>query len=797
MIPLLLSCSAVVSLAGPDDADRLRFFEAKVRPLLIERCGDCHGADDPQGGLRLDDVAALVRGGDSGPVVVAGDLDASLLVAAVRYDGLEMPPGEPLTGAERSILERWVADGAVVPETTHGADRKSIDDGRWWAAEPLAPLDSDRSDAIDRLVGRRLSAAGLSPAPPADRITLIRRLSLDLTGLPPLPERIDAFVADERPDAYERLVDELLASPHHGERQARLWLDVVRYADSDGYRADGLRPDAWRYRQWVVDAFNDNLPYDRFVRMQVAGDRIAPGDPDAAAAVGFLRLGIYEYNQRDAEGQWETIVDEMTDVTADVFLATGLACAKCHDHKFDPIPRADYYRLRAALEPVCFADELAGDPATPNDPAALAAGFLRDAKLPADPFGSVAAEGLLAELAALEEPAFRKAGDKAVGLFPENVQAMYRKPPAERTSYEEQMAYLVHRQVLDALDNAGKVAGEIPKADRPRRDSLRKQLVHLGVRIPKPTAMHGHSVMTVRDWPGAVRPTRLPGRTNGRAFPAGAPQVYGGADFDAGDRRTALADWLTAPDNPVVARVIVNRVWQGHFGSGLVSSGNDFGRLGEPPSHPTLMDTLAADLIAGGWNLKVLHRRIVTSETYRQSSIHPDTEQCLKIDAGNRLLWQMPVRRLDAEQYRDALLMAIGKLDRGVGGPSIDGTGPRRSLYLRRMRNGGDEMLRTLDAPSGVVGAAKRDMTVTPTQALMMLNNGRFDSVARSLAERIRDDVGDDPTAFVRRGWRLTTGRQPSDDMVELLTPLAEAGADGRRDVCHVLLNNNAMLFVE
>ncbi|MEM9587096.1 MAG: PSD1 and planctomycete cytochrome C domain-containing protein [Planctomycetota bacterium] len=797
----------VYSNESKDDEQSMRFFESRIRPLLIERCYECHAEDESEGGLRLDLQESLSEGGDSGPAVVAGAPEQSLLMSAVRYEELEMPPDEPLSADQQRDLERWIKHGAYWPKDLGHATESDAEDQSWWAAEPLNPgqapeaIPYDRSDtqqldtggggnAIDRHIGRQLAEAGLSPSPPIDRTRLIRRLTYDLMGLPSSPREIQKFRDDRHPTAYRRLVDRTLANPAYGERMARKWLDVVRYAESDGYRADGYRPSAWRYRDWVIDAMNQGMPYDEFVTMQVAGDEVAPGAGGNVAA-GFYRLGIYEYNQRDAEGHWQTIVDELTDVTADVFMATGMACAKCHDHKFDPIPRADYFRLRSVFEPLVFVDQ-------------------RAATKPSDQL-----ESLLAKLRELEGDAVSQLGRAAVVRFPDEIIAMYDKPANERDSYESQMAYLVSRQVVDEGLKANKVKEKLGKEAAAERDRLLKKLRALNA---DPYAQP--AVMTIGDATGEIRPTRLPGRTSGRSFQPGIPEIFGGQDLQLSQpmsapqstgRRSALARWLTSPDNPITPRVIVNRLWQYHFGTGLVSSPNDFGRLGSPPTHPRLLDTLALELIDSGWDLKRLQRQLVLSRTYRQSSVHPDQEQGMLGDAQNRLLWHHPVRRLDAEQFRDSLLVSMGTLRRSIGGPSQSGAPPYRSIYMQRKRNQMDEMLGTLDAPTGVVGTAKRDVTITAPQTLMLLNNSRLISVANKIAEQTCRDLGqtakassithDQAWAFVDHAHELVTGMpiETIEDqaLVDALVQLASKGQSERADVCHVLINSNAFLFVE
>lgn len=808
VIFLVSSNHLMAELVDQLNSEEIKFFESEVRPLLAQKCFECHSGDKSEGGLRLDSGVSVQEGGDSGPAVIPGDLEGSLLIAAVRYQELEMPPEAPLSSSERKVLETWVRRGAFWPE--HDASENSGGNdlqervAQWWAAKPLDPdlpsTDLPASHArhlIDRYVDAKLIEVGLHRAPVTDRARLIRRLSYDLLGLPPSPEAIERFEKDDRPDAYQRLVSEMYSNPAYGERMARLWLDLVRFADSDGWRADAYRPQAWHYRQFVVDAFNESMPYDQFVKMQVAGDEYDPSDERALAAVGFLRLGIYEYNQRDAEGQWQNIVDEITDVTADVFLATGLACAKCHDHKFDPIPRSDYFRMRSVFEPLIFHD-------WKRPPA-------RSTEQQAE------VDRLLAELSEVEGSDIHDLGMTVVGKFTVELQGMYHKSPDDRTSYENQMAYLLKRQFFEEGISGSRSKGKLGDERFAKREQILKDLDKY-----KANPYADAELMSIRDASGEVRPTRLPGRVGGREFSPGVPVLFGGEAFDcqppaqtsaqssaasseshqSSGRRRALAEWLVSPDNPISARVIVNRLWQYHFGTGLVDSPNDFGDLGNPPSHPHLLDYLATRLIESNWDLQSVQREILLSETYQQSTDNSLTNQAMKIDPTNRFLWHRSVRRVDAEQYRDSLLIAMNQLDYQFGGPSLSGTGPRRSLYLRRMRNSVDEMLTALDTPPGLVGTAKRDVTTTAPQSLMMMNSARVISVANKFAANIRDEVKHGNTenfsvSFVDRAHRVLAGTPPSKATLELLVPLVESGDAGQVDACHVLINSNAFLFVD
>ncbi len=796
LLAVSVSTCLAAELAPTSAEEQMRFFENRIRPLLVQRCYECHANDKVEGGLRLDVVETISQGGDSGPVIVPGDPASSLLVSAVRYEDLEMPPDAPLSDQEKADLEVWIKQGAYWPITQSQAT-DTVAQASWWAAaaidpgivpDPTAGIDSQA--VIDRYIDQALDEQGLHRAPPTDRARLIRRLSFDLLGLPPTPDAIDRFVHDGRADAYQRLVDGMFADPAYGERMARLWLDLVRYAESDGWRADEFRPQAWRYRDFVVAAFNSKLPYDRFVALQLAGDEIAPADEQALAAVGYYRLGIYEFNQRDAEGHWQNIVDEITDVTADVFLATGMACAKCHDHKFDPIPRADYFRLRSVFEPLLFVDRKSKPATTDQDKV----------------------NSLLSKLAEVEGRDVQQLSDGHIDRFLPELQAMFRKVPEERNSYEHQIAYLIDRQVYDEGLSDGKVAKKIGKERNQQREDVLKELQAFNADPYSPA-----DLLTIIDAPGDIRPTRLPGRTQGTGFEPGPPSVYGVTTFAAtppldaptsSGRRTELAKWITSPENPVAARVLVNRLWQYHFDTGLASGPNDFGRLGEPPSHPRLLDYLAKRLIDSSWNIQAIQREIVCSQTYRQSAIHPAADQALSFDASNRLLWHKSVRRLDAEQYRDTLLVAMNSLVNEVGGPSTNSTNfantrDRRSIYLKRFRNSSDEILAALDAPPGIVGTAKRDVTTTATQSLMMLNHPRLVEVASRLAARVREEIRDSNNCdrgamFIRRAHLILTGLEPDEATVlPLLLPLVNAGQAGEVDACHVLLNSNAFLFVD
>ncbi len=807
-----MACLRAADATAPD-TDALRAFEEHVRPVLSTRCVSCHGGEKQEGGLRLDTQAGLAAGGDSGPVVEAGDPEASLLIAAVRRDGLEMPPDAPLAADEVAALTAWVESGAVWPEAAAPLRAPGLtvsdEDRSWWAFRPLEPvappqLTDDRWSAgeIDRFVLARLREAGIEPAAEATPETLIRRLSFDMLGLPPTPAEIDAFLADVATAdafeaAWERLVDRFLEDPRYGEHQARFWLDLVRYAESDGWNQDAYRPHIWRYRDYVVSSFNNDIPYPRFVAEQLAGDELAGDDPSAIVAAGFLRLGIYEYNQRDAAGHWNDIVNEMTDVVGDVFLGMSMACARCHDHKFDPVPRRDYHALRAFLEPVIWRDDQAA--------ATRAERLAHAQQLAAWEDATAEIRGQIRDLVT---PYHIRKWQSTVEKFPLDIQACYYKPAAERTSWEHQMAYLVARQFEE--EAGGPLAG-ISKEDKQTLEELEKQLAAFDTLKPKPLP----AAMTVSAFEGTPTPTRIPGAPE--AIAPAAPEVLrrghpsepsialAAAVADGPGRRQALAAWLGDAANPLPLRVIVNRVWQWRFGQGLVPTPNDFGRLGQPPSHPALLEWLTARFIDDGFSLKRLHKQLVMSATWRQSASHANAELAQQKDPADELLWRSRVHRLRAEEIRDAMLAACGQLDETIGGPSVDAKEPRRGLYVKSYRNRNDTLLHQFDMANGLERVSVRNTTTTPTQALAMLNGDEVLSRARELAQRVQSD-GATPEAAVRQAVRLAWGREPTEselarslDFVVTADAAGDPQLDSERmaDFCHVLFNSGEFLYVD
>lgn len=797
--------------AQPLDAQPLdgeKQFEQHVRPLLVSQCVRCHGAEKQEGGLRLDSLQAMLDGGDSGPALAPGQPSESLIVDAVNHVSVEMPPAGKLSDAMIAELTLWVATGATWPQNLDRLRPEAMsiseDDRQWWAFRPLITPDvpSIESDAwsineIDRFVHQRLADSSMTPAPRASKEHLIRRLYYDLIGIPPTPERVEAFINDDADDAWPRLVDTLLDDPRYGEHWGRFWLDLVRYAESDGWNQDAYRPHIYHYRDYVIRSFNDDKPYPDFVREQLAGDEITDGSPEALVATGYLRLGIYEYNQRDARSLWNDTINEITDVTADVFLGIGMACARCHDHKFDPILQRDYFALRAFFEPLIWRDDvpLADASQLTQYESAVAAWKATTAEVQQ-------------QIDALLKPYHDSKWASTVDKFPLDIQACYRKPENSRTSWEHQMAYLIGRQFHE--EGGGPLSG-MTKEDKATYEELQKRLAEFDAIKPQPPS----PLMTAADFPGLVSPTIIPDSPDSEPISPGFPAVLG--DEPIADkpptadcmnshgvattgRRTELAQWIGRHDNPLTTRVIVNRIWQQHFGQGLVATASDFGRLGTPPTHPELLDWLAVTFVKDGWSFKKLHKRILTSATWQQSAIHLSADEYQSLDPAETLLWRFRVKRLSAEQIRDTALVASGELDPAIGGPSVEGDSPRRSIYVNFRRNTPDTFLQLFDSAGGLSSVTLRNRTTTPIQSLMMFNGDWMLQRAEKMAERLmsfadaRDDRG-----VINQAFLLAWGRYPSDEESEQANRFVGTCGDKEKliDLCHVLLNSSEFLYTD
>ena len=751
-------------------------FEKSVRPLLAERCLKCHGPLKQSGGLRLDSREALLKGGDTGPAVVVGKPDESLMLKAVAGKGeLQMPPKGKLTNGEIAKLRDWVRRGVPWPaarDTPVAKPAKEVveDHRHWWAYQPVRPVSIPgvknqawpRSE-IDRFILAGLEAHDLPPAVAADKRTLIRRATFDLLGLPATPAEVDTFLKDDRPDAFARVVDRLLESPHYGERWGRHWLDVVRYADYHDGNPKARNPvceplEAWRYRDWVVQSFNRDLPYDRFIVHQIAGDLLAAPDGKAPYADGliattFLVNGAWDRGDADKEKMVSDMVDDQIDTVGKAFLGLTLGCARCHDHKFDPITQADYYAL---------------------------AGIFYSTRM-------------LTELGA-------KGGEITLQrrvLVPKEV-------VEKRVRQVKQITGL--NAILADLDKKNPK----PPADDPTRELLVEQRDRIQKELlPEPPlalavsegGVPGGLFPKIQDVPLHIRGsyTRL-----GPIIPRGMPKFFAGdkqPKITEGSGRRELANWVASRDNPLTARVIVNRVWQGHFGRGLVRTPNNFGKLSEPPSHPELLDWLAAKFVEEGWSLKKLHRRILLSSTYQQASVV--SRDLLTRDPENRWLGRYTPRRLEAEALRDALVFVTGRLDPAAGGPATDDLNtPRRSLYVQTARWDRSNFATLFDAANPDASVESRDVSTVAPQALFLLNHDFVLAQANYLAERVTREEPKDEGARIQRLFQLTLNRTATPDELTiarqfLTRPRNGGSATAWRDLAHVVLTGNEFVYLD
>jgi len=766
------------SAAGvPDQVD----FRRDIEPIFANRCHSCHGAEKQRSGLRLDRREAALRGGNSGPVIVPGDPDKSRLwrVVAGLDAEVKMPPkGERLTSQQVALLRRWIAQGAPWPETATAVSRPATTHWAFIPARrPTPPAVRDpawvRND-IDRFVLARLEKEGLAPAPEADRITLLRRVYLDLLGLPPSPQEVDQFLQDRQPDAYERLVDRLLASPHYGERWARHWLDLARYADSDGYEKDLGRPWAWRYRTWVIDALNRDLPFDQFTIEQLAGDLLPQATTEQKVATGFHRntLTNREGGVDQEQFRVEAVVDRVA-TTGQVWLGLTLGCARCHEHKYDPISQQEFYQLFAFFnsdQEVDIPAPLPGE--VPEFEKKKAEFDKRHAELQAA-VDRYRREELPKALAAWE--AQLKVAE--LRKLPETIRVILLQEPERRTE--------AHKKEL--TDFFAKQDTKLKQLEKAVADHARRQ--------PQLTHAQTLALATPRKTHVLIRGDFL---RPGIEVQPGTPAVlhpFRPAD-PAKPTRLDLAKWLVDPANPLTPRVTVNWIWSKYFGRGLVATVEDFGTRGEKPSHPELLDWLATELIRRNWSLKAMHRLIVTSATYRQSSAYrPDLAAR---DPMNTLLARQVRLRLEAEILRDCALTASGLIQHRIGGPSvrppqpagiaeltyagsakwIESQGPdryRRGMYTWFQRTSPYPMLMTFDMPDSNLCCVKRERSNTPLQALTLLNDVVFVECAQALAKRM---VSDQPHAAaadrIRYGFRLCLAREPDEFERKTLLALFE-----------------------
>jgi mono/diheme cytochrome c family protein len=786
-------------------------FNADVRPIFQAYCSECHGeAAKPKAGLDLRLRRTTVAGGKTGPAVVPGKPGESLLLERVIAG--DMPPGKKkLTKEQIDVLKRWVAAGAKVETTEPGTLAAGFpitaEDRRWWAFQPvMRPAVPDRAKhPVDAFLRAKLSDRGLSFAPPADRTALLRRVTFDLTGLPPTPDEVDAFLKDASHTAYETVVDRLLASPAYGERWARHWLDVAGYADSEGGSPDDpVRTTAWKYRDYVIRSFNADQPFDRFIVEQLAGDELlkppytnlTPEQLDTLTATGFLRLvpdgtGGRDVDQKLARNQ---VLTDTVKVVSSTFLGLTVGCAQCHNHRYDPIPQTDFYRLRAFFEP-------AYDPGNWKLPAARQVSLYTDA----DRKKAAAVE---AEAAKIDKDRLKKQDEfinatfeKELAKLPDDTRERART--ARGTAVAKRTAE--QKKLMQQYPSLNVSAGSLYLYDGKAAAEL-KTMADAAAALRK-TKPPEEFVRVLTETPGKVPTTHLhhrgdPDQTKEAVAPGGLAVLDDtfpltvpakGPNGTTG-RRLAFAKWLTDPKNPLTARVLVNRIWMHHFGRGLVGTPGDLGRLGEKPTHPELLDYLASEFVVNGWSVKKLHRLIVTSAAYRQASARDPKADAA--DPDNKLLHHYPLRRLDAEAIRDAMLAVSGKLTTKLYGPPVpvkenevgafvlgienkDGAGRftapvplppgdehRRSLYVQVRRTRPLAVLDAFDWANPEPNCEARNSSTATPQSLMLLNGEFVIEMSEAFADRVKKEAGDDPAAQVKRAWRLAYGTEPTAEQV-------------------------------
>jgi hypothetical protein len=771
--------AAAPDATGPDAAG-LEFFEKKIRPVLVKHCYECHSAKSKaiKGALLLDTRVGTRKGGESGPSVVPGKIDDSLLLSALQYDSFEMPPKGKLPKAVIADFEQWVKMGAPDPrEATTVIAKKTIDykaAREFWSFRPITkpnlPAVRDaawpRND-IDRFVLAQLEAKNLKPAGPAEKRTLIRRATFDLIGLPPTPEEIEEFLADTDPKAFEKVVSRLLASPHYGERWGRRWLDVARYGEDQAHTFKARKyPSGFRYRDWVVKSLNDDMPYDRFVSLQVAGDLLdGPDRNGRLAALGLFALGpVYYADNGEKKKAMADEWDDRIDTLIRGVQGLTVSCARCHDHKFDPISMQDYYGIAGVFASTDYKEY----PIAPQE--------MLDKKKQAD-------------------DAVKEQDKKQRDLIGVEKKRLTAEAPMENGK---------KKPLPKKGKELEKLFSDKAKADLKtiRAELDKRKKATAAIKIPVV-----HSLIEGKSQDLKIYLSGDPEKL-GDVAPRGFLRVIAGAETPGfktkGSGRLELAAAIASKNNPLTARVIVNRVWRGHFGRGIVRTPSNFGSLGERPTHPQLLDFLASSFIENGWSLKTLHKQIMLSAVYRSSSEFNAAAN--EVDPENRLLWRMNRRRLEVEPWRDAMLAVSGQLDRNIGGPSINlasNGNKRRTLYGFVSRHKLDDVLHLFDFPDPNITIAKRSETTVPLQLLFVLNSEFMTSQAKTLSARLMSENMENDAARIERVYQLLFGRSPTAVETEVGTAFvgeAKVSTDGLsqwEQYALVLLGSNEFTFVD
>ncbi len=865
-------------IATPQTAKKIS-FSRDVAPILTEKCIQCHGREPLMAHLDLRTRDGALKGAQHGPVVLPGNAAESHLYR--RLVGQEQPPmplGGRLSDAEIAIIKNWIdssaewdagvtlGPGAV---STDSSQKKfTVQQRRYWAfqkvVKPAVPAVKDREwarNAIDAFIMAKLDEKRIKPNPAADKVTLIRRATLDLTGLPPTPEDVQAFLADSAPGAFAKVVDRLLASPQYGERWGRHWLDLARYADTNGFKTDEPRPNIWRYRDYVIQAFNEDKPYDRFIREQIAGDELYPNDLNARIAVGFNRHFTEETNQPVIELRRQETLNDITDTVGAVFMGMTYGCARCHDHKFDPILHKDYYRLQAFFGNIREQDDLV-----------LLSGAELEAYQQQQAAWDAKTRDIRNEMHAMVEPMGKARRDFYSIRFSAGTRAALRTPPEKRTPLESLLAIKATPQITyedralvnfkDEEFGTAELKPEQKKRFADLEAELRKYepekpnpplaqtIIDNGREAPKSYVLGAGNWDVQRD---EVQPGFL------SILDPSDPKIVPPVGLNSTGRRSVLAHWLADPQNPLTPRVMVNRIWHYHFGRGMVASTSDFGVMGDRPGNPQLLDYLASTFVENGWSIKKMHRLIMLSKLYQESSAFQP--EAAAADPDNKLLWRYERRRFEGEAIRDSMLLVSGLLNSKMGGPGVNPPLPagaggrayagrgggvaggagrggrgaatagadaadanRRSVYVFVKRNAVYPMLEAFDAPNPQETCSRRFRSVIPSQALILMNDPLVLEWSRALAARVLNDGGLSLDQQVDRAYRLALSRPPNTSEREAVLdflrqqssllgerlarnerpPLPAQLPDGMDparaaafvDFCHTLLNSNEFLYV-
>jgi hypothetical protein len=807
----------------PAQTTRKISFAQDVAPILAKNCSQCHGQSLVMGNLDLRNREGALKGGQHGAAIIPGDAVNSRLYRHVTGQlKPQMPMGGQLTEQQIAVIKNWIDSGAewesAVAAQAAPAQQFTEQQRRFWAFQPVSKPAVPRVKAhnpIDAFILAKLEASKLKPNPPADRITLIRRAYLDLIGLPPSPEEVESFIADKSPTAFEKVVDKLLASPQYGERWGRHWLDLARYADSAGFKGDETRPNVWRYRDYVIQSFNEDKPYDRFVKEQIAGDELYPDNPAAKIATGFNRLWPDESNLANPILMRQEILNDITDVVGSAFMGMTYGCARCHDHKFDPILQKDYYRLQAFFANV-----------RNDDHASLLSGqSAADYQRQRAEWENQTRE-IRAKMEEILATARTEKTKEAIGMFPKEAQDAVFMPAEQRTPMQWQMYYrsasrfptdstLATGLRGEAKQRYAELKAQLAKFDhlKPADPPVAEAMMDASSSAP-PTYILSKGIWDAPE--DEVQPGFL------SILDSSPAKIVAPEGAHTTGRRSVLANWLVDPKNPLTARVMVNRIWQYHFGTGIAGTSSDFGVMGDRPSNPQLLDYLAATFVEDGWSVKAMHRRIMLSNVYQESSAHQP--EAARIDPDNKLLWRFERRRIEGEAIRDSMLFVSGLLNPKMGGPGVfptlpDGVtrgskylgwpaeknpaeGNRRSVYVFVKRNLRYPMFEAFDFPDTHESCARRYTTVSPTQPLALMNDELVRGWAAALATRVLNDKGLVPEQQVERAFRIVFNRAPKDEerkiVLEFLDTQA-AGTDSARafvDLCQALLNSNEFVYV-